>query len=90
MEPFTTSIIAMYPNPVSGTASVEYATVENASVQLVLCDPLGRTVKTIVNTVQKPGVYIVQFSLGDLPEGVYFLTMREGEFRGLKELLLLK
>ena len=85
LTPNVSGITSIFPNPNSGTATVVYSTVEQANVTLALCDELGRTVQTIVNATQKPGVYSVQFSLNDLVDGVYFLTMQEGKYYGAKE-----
>jgi len=80
VTPYSSGINSIYPNPNNGVMTVQYSTVENASVQLALCDVLGRTVENIMNSSQMPGVYTIQFSLDDLANGAYFFddAGREG------------
>src|SRR5208283_1547101 len=89
-QPYATSFIGIFPNPVNGTATVQYSTGENAYVSLTLCDELGRTVQTIINSLHKPGLYSISFDTYKLWNGIYFLTMKEGEYFGVKEMFQLK
>jgi len=90
LTPYSSSIVSVYPNPANETASLSYSTVENATVIIALCDPLGRVVQTLVNAPMTPGQYNCTFALSSIPNGVYFITMREGLYYGMKELMLLK
>ena len=70
---------APYPNPVQENASVYYSTGGSACVTLVLCDVMGRMVKPIaVDPACKSGNNAAQFSVNGLPDGVYFLMLRDG------------
>jgi hypothetical protein len=51
---------------------------------------LGQKVATLVNKKQAPGEYSVRFDASDLPSGVYFYTLRAGEFVTTKKMILLK
>jgi len=90
VQPFTSSLQSVYPNPSTDMTTVTYSTVENANVMIELRDALGRTVRSIVNSLQKPGEYTATFDAHPLPDGMYFLMMREGEYRDANELLILK
>ena len=63
-------------------------------VSLKIYDALGREVATLVNKEQTPGKYSVQFdgssALGGLPSGIYFYTLRAGNFSATKKLILMK
>ncbi len=87
---YSTSINSVYPNPNNGIATVQYTTVEKANVTLSLCDEIGRTVQTIVNTQLMPGTYTTEFSLNSIINGVYFLTMQEGKYYTAREVWVLK
>ncbi len=62
----------------------------DANVQLVVYDILGRKVATLVNKRQAPGNYSVLFNASNLPSGVYFYTLRVGNFVATKKMILLK
>ena len=59
-------------------------------IRLTVYDILGRKVATLVNERQEPGNYSVQFNAKNLPAGIYFYTLRAGEFTQTKKMILLK
>ena len=67
---------------------------EAVQVSLKVYDALGREIATIVNAKQTPGKYSVQFNArsasGGLPSGVYFYTLRAGNFVQTRKMILLR
>ena len=59
-------------------------------IRLTVYDILGRKVATLVDERQAPGNYSVQFNAKNLPAGIYFYTLRAGEFTQTKKMILLK
>ncbi len=59
-------------------------------VSLKIYDALGREVATLVNAKQTSGKYSVQFNARELPSGVYFYTLRAGNFVQTKKMILMK
>ena len=63
-------------------------------VSLKIYDALGREVATLVNSKQAPGKYSVQFNAtsasGELPSGIYFYTLRAGNFVQTRKMVLMK
>ena len=60
------------------------------SVELKVYDILGREVATLVNKNQTPGKYSVQFDAGKLSSGIYFYTLRAGDFTATKKMILIR
>ncbi len=90
-----------YPNPFGAdpsgnpTTTISYVvpsveTRHALSLQLIVCDVLGRKVATLVNKAQAPGNYSVQFNAQDLPSGIYFYTLKAGNFVKTRKMILLK
>ncbi len=93
-----------YPNPFNPTTTIKYsipsviarseATKQShdfaSNVQLNVYNILGEEVATLVNEKQAPGNYTVQFNASNLPSGVYFYTLRVGDFVATKKMVLLK
>ena len=93
-----------YPNPFNPTTTINYVIARSAaslsafggkqsnelSVQLTVYDILGRKVATLVNKQQTPGNYSVQFDASKLGSGVYFYTLRAGEFTATKKMILMR
>ncbi len=78
--PATYSLSQNYPNPFNPRTVVKYqipdADAKHAMhVQLKVVDVLGRSVETLVNAVQPPGYYSVEFDGSGLASGVYFYTL---------------
>jgi len=87
-----------YPNPFNPTTTIKYSIPhglipsgdEGWLVQLSFYDILGREVKTLVNKLQKPGNYTVEFDASNLTSGVYFYRLKSGDFVKTRKMLLLK
>ena len=84
-----------YPNPFNPTTTISYSipsvgTGHAPTVQLKIYDILGRDVATLVNKEQSSGNYIVTFNASRLASGIYFYTLRAGDFVQTKKLVLMK
>ncbi len=87
-----------YPNPFNPTTTIAYSIpsvgTKNFSsqrtVQLKIYDVLGREIATLVNKKQTPGFYKVKFDASKLNSGVYFYTLRVGDFVSTKKMILMK
>jgi photosystem II stability/assembly factor-like uncharacterized protein len=79
-----------YPNPFNPTTTIEYSVAKAGSVELKVYDLLGRELVTLVQGQHNPGTYAVQFDATHLSSGVYFYTMRAGDFVSTRSLILMK
>ena len=79
-----------YPNPFNPTTTIKYSVAKNGSVTLKVFDVLGRQVASLVNEVQKAGEYKVNFNAQKLSSGVYFYTLKAGNFNQTKKFILMK
>jgi Secretion system C-terminal sorting domain len=61
-----------YPNPFNSTTVIKYEIPDNAYVNLVIYDVLGRAVKTLIDEEKEKGIYKVNFYADNLPSGIYF------------------
>jgi hypothetical protein len=69
---------------------MSYQLSANSFVTLKVFDILGREVATLVNEVQRPGIYRVKWDASGLPSGVYFCRMHAGEFVATRKAVLTK
>lgn len=88
-----------YPNPFNAESTIRYdipAQVGNAvEVKIYIYNILGQRVRTLVDGKQAPGSYKVIWNGRNdrglqVSTGVYFFTMRAGDFQTRKKMLLLK
>ncbi|RJP60327.1 MAG: M28 family peptidase [Ignavibacteriales bacterium] len=79
-----------YPNPFNPVTRIKYQVASIEKVTLKVYDILGREVALLVNRVQSPGTYEVEFNAADLASGIYFYSIQAGEFSAVKKLMHLK
>jgi surface protein len=79
-----------YPNPFNPTTTIRYQLANQVDVSVIVYDILGRRVATLVNAVQQPGVYTVDFDARHLASGVYMLRIRAGSFTEIQTMTLIK
>lgn len=90
-----------FPNPFIGETTIRYQLPEESHVALKIYNASGQLVNTIVDEIQKPGYYSVEWNSKDdsgrkLASGVYFYRIEvhtglgTGEFTSTRKLILLQ
>ena len=79
-----------YPNPFNPTTVINYSLKNQSNVTLKVYNLVGQEVATLVNTNQAAGSYHVTFDASNLTSGVYFYTLKAGNFVVTKKMMLLK
>ena len=79
-----------YPNPFNPSTKITYALPTKADVSLKVYNVLGQEAASLVNEFQEAGTYNVDFSAAKLTSGVYFYTLKAGQFAETKKMMLLK
>jgi hypothetical protein len=65
------------PNPAKESTEIRFSLASTENVTLKLYDMLGKEMRTILNSNVTAGNHSVRISTADLPEGVYFYTLRQ-------------
>lgn len=81
-----------YPNPFNPTTQIRFTIPVSSFTTLKVYDIVGREVAMLVNEMKEAGSYSVQLSMNEyqLSSGVYFYTLRAGNFVATKKMLLMK
>lgn len=80
-----------YPNPFNPQTTIEYSLAKTSDVKLTVFNSLGQTVATVVDMKAQPaGKYKIMWNALDLPSGVYFYTIKAGNFKAINKMILLK
>lgn len=79
-----------YPNPFNPITTIKFQIASTSFVSLIVYDILGREIKSLVNEKKPAGSYEVEFDAMGLPSGVYFYTLKTGEFTQTKKMILLR
>jgi len=88
--PKTFTLSQNYPNPFNPSTAISYQLPASNLVTLKIFDILGREITTLVNEVKTPGEYSVQWDPQGQASGVYFYTLRAGDFVATRKLVLLR
>lgn len=82
--------LSNYPNPFNAGTTIKY-TLENAGPVLIqVFDLMGRRLKTLVNTLQNAGEHSVTWDAGDYSTGIYFYSIKAGEYTETRKMTLVK
>lgn len=79
-----------YPNPFNPTTKINFAIPKSDYVSLRVYDILGREVKVLVSENLSAGEYEVDFDAKNLSSGMYYYSLRAGEFVSVKKMVLVK
>lgn len=75
-QPERITLVGNFPNPFNNLTTISYVVKEQTHVRLSVWDLSGQSISQLVDRVQTPGFYDVQFDAGDLPSGTYFVRLQ--------------
>ena len=79
-----------YPNPFNPTTRIKFAIPTESFVTLNVYNVLGEKVRTLLSGQKKSGVYEVTFNAKNLGSGIYFYSLRAGNYNAVRKMILLK
>jgi hypothetical protein len=79
-----------YPNPFNPSTKINYSLPKAADVSIKIFDMLGHEVMSVVNEHKEAGSYSATVDASTLSSGVYFYTLKAGDFRDSKKMTLVK
>jgi len=68
----------IYPNPFNPVTTISYSIPEQAHVQVLVYDVMGRMIEQIVNEQQSEGTHFVNFDASGYSSGMYFVKLISG------------
>ena len=88
--PQATELKSSFPNPFNPSTTVNYTLSDEGAVNIVVYDAIGRQVAELVNGIQSPGVYSINWDASNHASGAYFLRMATGSYTSSQKLMLVK
>ncbi len=84
-----------YPNPFNNRTTFQYSLPQDSKVEITIFNVLGQPVRTLVSTKMDAGVHNKVWDgnndVGNLvSSGVYFVQMKAGTFKQIREIVFLK
>jgi len=83
-------LLQNFPNPFSGSTTIEYTLKIPNTVQINIYNLLGNKIKTLVNESQEAGVHQVVFKAENLSDAIYYYEFTAGKIKQTKKMILLK
>ncbi|HVO76050.1 MAG TPA: GH116 family glycosyl-hydrolase [Ignavibacteriaceae bacterium] len=90
-------LLQNYPNPFNSATNFEFRISDfpagsgtSGFVSLKVYDVLGNEVATLVNEEKTAGTYTINFNASNLSSGVYFYSLKSGNFYKTRKFILLK
>lgn len=89
------SLENIYPNPFVNYGIIQYSIGDNVNVSLKIYDLCGREISTLVNNIQNPGIYRIQWDGRDnkgylVSSGSYFYKLNAGIFTESKKFTIIR
>ncbi|OGU82141.1 MAG: hypothetical protein A2W11_07430 [Ignavibacteria bacterium RBG_16_35_7] len=88
--PNTYSLEQNYPNPFNPSTTIRFSIPEAGMVSLSIYNLLGEKVGEVLNQELVTGSYEFTYDASKLSSGVYFYTIKVGDFTATKKMLLMK
>lgn len=79
-----------YPNPFNPSTVIKYNLPVSSHVLLSIYDASGRLLKELINTSQSPGFHEITFDGSSFSSGIYYYTLKAGEYKETKKMALLR
>lgn len=79
-----------YPNPFNPTTKINFAITKSGFVSLKIYDITGKEVSNLVNEKLGQGSFSYEFNASNLSSGIYFYTLKTGDFVSTKKMVLIK
>ncbi len=80
--------LSVYPNPISGTATLTYTLPQTEQFRLSLFSLRGQLVQSIFSGTQEGGMHLVEWQATDLPPGMYFMSMETAGGRVVQKVVI--
>jgi len=82
---------ANYPNPFVQSTTIVYSLKQSGPAALSVYNVFGKKISELVKSGNHAkGIHHVKFEAAELPEGVYFYTLRAGDYIETKKMSIIK
>lgn len=79
-----------FPNPFNPSTIISYSLLSNSYVSLKIFDVTGKEIKSLINKEQSAGSYSFPFNAASLSSGIYYYTLKAGNYSETKKMILTK
>ncbi len=88
--PHVFELLQNYPNPFNPSTAISFQIPARSHVLLKVYDVLGREVATLIDEDKSTGFYSTQWNARNVSSGVYFYSIRAGNYTAVKKMIVMK
>ncbi len=88
--PGTYALKQNFPNPFNPSTKINFDIPKSSFVTLKVYDVTGRVVANLLNQNVAAGKFEYEWNANNMPSGVYFYTLRAGDFTQTRKMVLVK
>jgi hypothetical protein len=88
--PQTVTLYPAYPNPFNPATTIRFDLPQASAVTMTVYNLAGQSVETLVDNRLSAGTHTVSFDGSRFSSGMYFCTLKAGEFSETNKMLLVK
>jgi hypothetical protein len=86
--------VSVFPNPFNAVTTISFTLPQAGKVELNVFDVTGRRVRSVIGRTQgsplPAGEHRMEFQVGDLPSGIYFVRLAAGEKSVIRKMVLVR
>jgi hypothetical protein len=79
--------IQIIPNPVKESGTIRFNLPDESDVCMQVLDTSGAVMENLINKKLPEGSHEFSFDLAHLPEGIYFISLETGKYKGIGKLV---
>jgi plastocyanin len=79
-----------YPNPFNPSTKIEFSIPKGNFTELTVYNSIGVEVSALISKYLNAGVYTVEWDPHNLSSGIYFYSIKSGNFSTVRKMVLLK
>ncbi len=79
-----------FPNPFNPTTGITYSLAADAKVTIKVFDIMGKEVALLVDREESAGQHVINFNAASLASGIYYYSLKAGNFLQTRKLVLVK
>ena len=80
----------IYPNPFNQSFTIPLTLPKSQLIKIVLYDSRGQVAQSLDNQTLPAGAYKLNYTIGDLSSGIYFVRINAGKHHELHKVILIK
>ena len=79
-----------YPNPFNPSTAITYALPKASNVRIEVFNVLGQQIVILKNDFQQAGYHNLKFNANTLSSGIYYYSIKTGNYNQVRKMILLK